>query len=144
MSPPQPELETDLLFVYGTLRRGRALHHHLKRLGAEFIAIGKAQAELFDLGKHPGARGSARAGKLVTGEIYRLQNAGNTFRVLDHLEGISAQSPEKCLFQRATTEVTRLNGEFLLTWIYWLNARAPRARRLPGGNPWTQTQGGGP
>ena len=57
MSPPQPELETDLLFVYGTLRRGRALHHHLKRLGAEFIAIGKAQAELFDLGKHPGARG---------------------------------------------------------------------------------------
>jgi len=36
------ELDTDFLFVYGTLRRGFALHHHLRRMGVErdgFVAL---------------------------------------------------------------------------------------------------------
>ena len=43
-----PELDADVLSVYGTLRCGFALHHHLRRLGAEFVTAGKVQAELFD------------------------------------------------------------------------------------------------
>jgi gamma-glutamylcyclotransferase (GGCT)/AIG2-like uncharacterized protein YtfP len=46
-----PELDTDFLFVCGTLRRGCVLHHHLRRMGAEFVASGNVQGELFDLGR---------------------------------------------------------------------------------------------
>ena len=124
-----PELDTDLLFVYGTLRRGFALHHHLKRMGARFVAKGKVGAELFVLGRFPGARKSTRPGKIVAGEVYRLRLAESALKVLDQLEGISPEAPEKCLFQRATTEVTLPNGERRVAWIYWLKKNASARRR---------------
>jgi gamma-glutamylcyclotransferase (GGCT)/AIG2-like uncharacterized protein YtfP len=119
-----PELDTDFLFVYGTLRRGFALHHHLRGMGAEFVAAGEVQAELFDLGKFPGARKSAHPGKRVQGELYRLRRAANALKVLDQVEGFSPQNPEKSLFQRATTEVVLPIGERRVARIYWLNERA--------------------
>jgi len=119
MTDSSPELETDLLFVYGTLRRGFPLHHHLKRLGAGFVVTGKVQAELFDLGKFPGARKSTKPGKTVQGELYRLRRPESALKVLDKVEGFSPRNPEKSLFQRATTEVILPNGELRLAWIYW-------------------------
>jgi len=124
-----PELDTDLLFVYGTLRRGYALHHHLKRMGAELVATGNVQAELFDLGKFPGARKSTKPGKIVEGEVYRLRRAKSVLKVLDQVEGFSPRTPEKSLFQRATTEVALPNGERRVAWIYWLNKRASARAR---------------
>jgi gamma-glutamylcyclotransferase (GGCT)/AIG2-like uncharacterized protein YtfP len=116
-SSPQPG--TDLLFVYGTLRRGCTLHHHLKRLGAAFVATGKVQAELLELGEFPGARKSSKPGKIVEGEIYRLRGVVNALKVLDQVEGFSPRVPERSRFQRAMTEVTLPNGEQRLAWIYW-------------------------
>jgi gamma-glutamylcyclotransferase (GGCT)/AIG2-like uncharacterized protein YtfP len=116
--------KADLLFVYGTLRRGFALHHHLRRMGAEFVATGRVQAELVDLGKFPGARKSARPGRIVAGEVYRLRHAESALKVLDQVEGFSPRSPERSLFQRATTELVLPNGERQVAWIYWLNERA--------------------
>ena len=129
------ELDTDFLFVYGTLRRGFALHRHIVRMGAEFVAAGKVQAELFDLGEFPGARKSTKPGKTVQGELYRLRRAENALKVLDQVEGFSPQVPERSLFQRATTEVVLPNGERRVAWIYWLNERARvggRAARKSG------------
>ena len=130
-----PELDSDLLFVYGTLRRGFALHHHLKRMGAEFVATGRVQAKLFDLGKFPGARKSTQPGRIIEGEVYRLRHAGNALKVLDQVEGFSPRTPEKSLFQRATTDIFLPNGERLVAWIYWLNERASaRGRQISSGN----------
>ena len=125
-----PELHTDFLFVYGTLRRGFALHHHLVRMGAEFVGPGVVQAELFDLGKFPGARKSTRPGRVVAGEVYRLRQAEKAVKVLDHMEGFSPQTAEKSLFQRATTEVVLPNGKRRVAWIYWLNERASARHRV--------------
>jgi len=116
-SSPQPG--TDLLFVYGTLRRGCTLHHHLKRLGAAFVAAGKVQAELFGLGDFPGARKSRKPGKTIEGELYRLHGVEKSLKVLDKVERFSPRNPEKSLFQRATTDVTLPNGEQRSAWIYW-------------------------
>jgi gamma-glutamylcyclotransferase (GGCT)/AIG2-like uncharacterized protein YtfP len=116
--------KADLLFVYGTLRRGFALHHHLRRLGVEFVARGKVQAELFNSGKFPGARKSTKPGKIVKGEVYRLRREEGALKVLDQVEGFSPRTREKSLFQRATTEVALPNGERRVAWIYWLNKRA--------------------
>jgi gamma-glutamylcyclotransferase (GGCT)/AIG2-like uncharacterized protein YtfP len=127
-----PELDIDLLFVYGALRRGCALHHHLRRMGAEFVATGKVQAELYDSGKFPGARKSSKPGKVLAGEVYRLRQAEKALKILDHAEGFSPQTAAKSLFQRATTEVVLPDGERRLAWIYWLNERA--SARKQGAN----------
>jgi len=119
MIEPSPELDTDLLFVYGTLRRGFPLHHHLRRMGAEFVARGNVQGELFDFGKFPGARKSTKPGKTVEGELYRLRRPEKALKVLDQVEGFLPRTPEKSLFQRAMTEVVLPNGERRLAWIYW-------------------------
>jgi gamma-glutamylcyclotransferase (GGCT)/AIG2-like uncharacterized protein YtfP len=113
------ELDTDFLFVYGALRGGFPLHHHLRRMGAEFVAAGKVQAELFDLGKFPGARKPTKPWKIVEGEVYRLRRAVNALKVLDQVEGFSPRAPEKSFFQRATTEVVLPNGGRRVAWIYW-------------------------
>jgi gamma-glutamylcyclotransferase (GGCT)/AIG2-like uncharacterized protein YtfP len=130
MDDPSPKPAPDLLFVYGTLRRGFRLHHDLKRLGAQFVGNGEVQAEIFDLGEFPGARASAKPGKTLAGELYRLHKVENTLKVLDQVEGFSPRNPEKGVFQRGTTEVTLPNGERRLAWIYWYRWRCPRSRVL--------------
>ena len=122
-----PEPATDFLFVYGTLRRGFRLHHHLKRLGAHFVANGKVQAVSFDLGEFPGARPSTKPARTIEGELYRLHKVENTLGVLDQVEGFFPRNPGRSLFQRATTTVFLPNGQQRLAWIYWWNLGA-RAR----------------
>jgi len=100
-------------------------------MGAEFVATGEVQAELYDFGKFRGARKSTKPGKVVAGEVYRLRQAEKALKVLDQVEGFSPQTAEKSLFQRATTEVVLPNGERRVAWIYWLNERASARRRVP-------------
>jgi len=123
MIASSPERTPDLLFVYGALRRGFRLHHHLKRLGAQFVAAAKVQAEIFDLGEFPGARQSTNPGKTVEGELFRLHKVENTLRVLDQVEGISTRNPDRGLFERGTVEVALPNGERRQAWIYWFRRR---------------------
>jgi len=120
MIASSPERTPDLLFVYGTLRRGFRFHHYLKRIAARYVTSGKVQAELFDLGEFPGARPSTRPGEIVAGELYRFHNVDNALKVLDQVEGFSPQTPDKGLFRRGTAEVQLPNGERRLAWIYWL------------------------
>jgi gamma-glutamylcyclotransferase (GGCT)/AIG2-like uncharacterized protein YtfP len=123
MAEQFPRFDTSFLFVYGALRRGFPLHHHLRRLGAIFVGVGKVRAEILKLGKFPGARRSDTAAKTVAGEVYRLGNAAKALKVLDQVEGFSPQSPQRAMFQRAMTEVTAPNGERRLASIYWLHDR---------------------
>jgi len=110
---------TDLLFVYGSLRRGFPLHHHLSRLRAEFVGRGSVQGVASNLGKFPGARNSSKPWTRLAGELYRLHQVENALKILDQVEGFSPRTPGKGLFQRATAEVVLLNKEQRLAWIYW-------------------------
>ena len=130
MTESSTKLDRDLLFVYGTLRRGFRLHHHLKRMGAVFVATGRVQAELFDLGELPGARISAKPGRTVEGELYRLNRLESTLKVLDRVEGYLPRNPERSLFERGTAEVTLPNGARRAACIYWLKrGTGPRVPR---------------
>ena len=124
MKASSPEPARDLLFVYGTLRRGFRLHHHLKRLGARFVANGRVQAELLDLAEFPGARPSTKLGKTVEGELYHLHQVETALRVLDQVEGFFPQNTGRSLFHRATTRVFLPNGQHHLAWVYWWNLGA--------------------
>ena len=60
---------TGLLFAYGTLMRGLALHRLLEGR-ARFLGEGTVAGRLYDLGRYPAAvpEGSG----LVQGEVYRV------------------------------------------------------------------------
>jgi len=121
---PKPERATEChrLFVYGTLRRGFELHHHLRRLGARFRAEAKVGAERIDRGRFPGARPTGRKGKWVRGELFELGQPARDLKVLDEVEGFIPQASSRSLFVRATTEVMLPDGSRDRAWIYWLGA----------------------
>jgi gamma-glutamylcyclotransferase (GGCT)/AIG2-like uncharacterized protein YtfP len=80
---PQPmEPSCDLLFVYGTLKRGLANHHQLG--GACFVADARMEGvDLHDLGPFP----MAIAGEgFADGELYRVD--GEQLARLDRFEGV--------------------------------------------------------
>jgi gamma-glutamylcyclotransferase (GGCT)/AIG2-like uncharacterized protein YtfP len=119
---------TNLLFVYGTLRRGFCRHHTLRRLRAKSAGRGTIRAKLFNLGEFPGARPSGLASALVVGELYALPEAGQAFRILDAVEGIRTHAPERSLFKRETVDITLADKRRVTAWVYFLN-RGLRARR---------------
>ena len=110
------------LFVYGTLRRGFRLHHHLARLGAQFESEAKVVGELFDLGSYPGAKPAPSDGKWIFGEIYGLRKVSATLAELDDVEQFLPGAPERSLFVRSQVQALLLDGIIQTTWIYWLAA----------------------
>ena len=124
-----------LLFVYGTLRRGLRLHHHLERLGACFQAEAKVAAELFDLGTYPGACPASGNGKWVSGELFLLADPSRDLEVLDEVEEFIPSAPERSQFVRTFAEVVLMDGTRECAWVYWLGVRARAGRRrISGGN----------
>ncbi|MBI1941497.1 MAG: gamma-glutamylcyclotransferase, partial [Acidobacteria bacterium] len=111
----------DLLFVYGTLRRGFSRHKILRRLGAKSAGRGSIRAELFDLGEYPGAKPFARLSARVVGELYAVPDREGAFKVLDATEGFQPHAPESSLFRRETVEVTLHNMRRVVAWVYWLS-----------------------
>jgi gamma-glutamylcyclotransferase (GGCT)/AIG2-like uncharacterized protein YtfP len=105
-----------LLFVYGTLMRGYALHPVLAR-GATLVGEGRTPGVLLDLGAYPGlVEGAGR----VKGEVYRLDDA-ELLVTLDVEEGYN--------FERRRTTVTLTDGRRVRAWFY--RYRGPRERAVP-------------
>jgi gamma-glutamylcyclotransferase (GGCT)/AIG2-like uncharacterized protein YtfP len=133
---PAPEVETelDLLFVYGSLRKGGALHPYLQGPGAALVQEGVTNGVLFDLGAFPGAQKSTRENEFVQGEVYKLRNPARALGILDEVEGYRPHAPSASLFLRETVEVRLRNGEKIRAWIYWLNRWMGATRRIPSGD----------
>jgi gamma-glutamylcyclotransferase (GGCT)/AIG2-like uncharacterized protein YtfP len=110
------------LFVYGTLRRGFELHHHLVRLGARFLTEAKVAAVLIVRQRYPGARPSRQNGSWVRGELFQLRRPARDLRVLDRVEGFIPAAPQRSEFARAKVEVVLITGVRRQAWIYWLGA----------------------
>ena len=131
MAPtPDTASASSLLFVYGTLRRGSYLDHHLVRLGAKSRGRGKVAGELFDLGCYPGARPSAQKGKWIRGEMYELPRPESDLRVLDRVEGFNPRARVPREFARELVNVAMESRETRRAWIYWLKRPVPCGRRI--------------
>ncbi len=78
-------METRLLFIYGTLKRGGSNHVYMR--GQRFVAEASTAAHyrLHDMGGYPGMV-SAENGLSITGEIWEVDAEGLTR--LDELEDI--------------------------------------------------------
>lgn len=104
-----------LVFVYGTLKRGGALHGAM----AEGQYIGEFHTtnnfRLYDLGMFP-AVVQHDGGGVVYGEVYRVDY--DTLTWLDVVEGV-----DRGTYERREIEVTDSEGAKLLAFIYlWRDA----------------------
>jgi pyruvate carboxylase len=124
----------DLLFVYGSLRRGFELHGVLAGLGARHVGKGSVGGRLFDLGHYCGAEPSTAAADRVHGEVYRLANPERALRVLDRAEGLRLDAPAESPYQREAVAVTLQNGTTAQAWVYWLASWPGPKRRVASGD----------
>lgn len=106
----------NILFVYGTLRRGFDNEHaKLLRAIAEFAGEAQVRGRIYRVGWYPGfvfAEDGAEDG-FVRGELYRLHDPERTLAALDEYEGGD--------FERVEIE-----AQGAPAWIY-------RIRRVPEG-----------
>lgn len=112
---------SELLFAYGTLMRGYALHAVLARQ-ATAVGTGTVRGRLVDLGRYPGL--TAGAGR-VLGEVYRLDDP-ELLPILDREEGYN--------FVRRRAVVTLAGGRRVRAWLYRYRGPHERAVPIPDGD----------
>mgnify|MGYP003578955254 CR=1 FL=1 len=113
-------MSSDLLFVYGTLRRDSPTGAHQKYLtGAEFIAHAQVYGKLYRVSYYPALVLEENPDDVhrVSGEVYKLANA-DQLSALDAYEECDYPALPDQEYQRKRHEVITTAGEKLQVWIY--------------------------
>lgn len=115
---------TQLVFVYGTLRRGEVNHHYLAT--AKFVAQWCTLPEyaLFDLGPYPAL---IKGQQSIQGELYWINR--HTLAELDELEDVPVE------YRRE-----RIETPFGLAWVYLFQNDRELSVLIPSGD-WCQRGG---
>jgi gamma-glutamylcyclotransferase (GGCT)/AIG2-like uncharacterized protein YtfP len=100
-------MDKDLVFVYGTLRRGgvRAMPEIFP--GSKFVGDAKVSGRLYDLGAYPGLL-LDESGSPVAGEVYEVDE--ETLSKLDEIEASSH-------YVRKRVEVSVVDDR-MTCWVY--------------------------
>lgn len=117
-----------LLFVYGTLKRGGALHHELVTHQARFIGLAKIQGELFHIRGKPWAGAfPTTAHDYVHGELFKMSKPSETLKRLDEVEDC-----KHGLFRRKLVDAWVGNRK-IKAWVYFFNREEEKAARIASG-----------
>jgi gamma-glutamylaminecyclotransferase len=114
-------MASSVVFVYGSLKRGYALHHLLR--SAEYLGPASTQPlyRLFDLGSYPGLV-EWPEGLEIQGELYSV--TPDVLQRLDHAEGVAeglyARRP--VLLQSATGQLQAATGQPSAEAWFWLGS----------------------
>jgi gamma-glutamylcyclotransferase (GGCT)/AIG2-like uncharacterized protein YtfP len=120
----QPDGE--LVFVYGTLKRGGRYHEVMASAGGSFLGTARITGRLVSLGDYPGL---LPGDGIVRGEVYRVP--ASHLHVLDRLEDWDPLDPAGSEYERRWTPLD--DGPVASAWVYWYNP----ARLPPGFEPLT-------
>lgn len=127
---PSPQL----VFVYGTLRRGGS--NHFRMAGAEFIAAGTITGRMYRIDWYPGLV-LDDAGDEIHGEVYSV--TPEQLSTLDIFEGLSAGEIEGSEYRRVQTTVVQQDSQTLTAWVWeWLGF-TDEGQRLADGD-WLKTE----
>jgi gamma-glutamylaminecyclotransferase len=119
--------EKELVFVYGTLRRGGSNAFRME--GAVFCGEARVEGELHAITWYPGLTLKAGAGWVI-GEVYQV--GPEQMRALDEFEGLSAGEVEGSEYRRVRVPVL-LNGEMVPAWVYeWKGPVEPGKKVVSG------------
>lgn len=125
-------MQSDLLFVYGTLLDKDNEFGAYLSANSEFYADGRVRGRLYDLGEYPAAITDENAPGFVYGKIYRLLNAPVTIGILDDYEGIGNDYPEPHEYLRALKSIETDNGD-ILCWMYLYNLDINNLKQITSG-----------
>ncbi|WOI56412.1 gamma-glutamylcyclotransferase family protein [Palleronia sp. LCG004] len=119
----------DLVFVYGTLRRGFINNEATLafRGGAEFIAEGWVPGLLYSTGWYPALIEEGPGS--VKGEVWRLTTTG-VMAILDDYEGLMDEPAE---YERVRREVQTDQGP-MEAWLYLYIDRVDPVQLIPSGD----------
>lgn len=134
-----------LLFVYGTLRKGS--NHAMQRVLAQhsqYFGDGQIDAELFDLGSYPGIMLHPIGYRRTLGDLIAL-NSGEEMEILallDEYEGCGPYDPEPHEYRRQRVRITNSHGDNVEAWAYVLQTLPSTAVLIPSGDflAWRQNQ----
>lgn len=116
MPAPLSTYRTDLLFVYGTLRRAarNPFANQLHRTST-FVGDATLPGRLYRVSWYPAAVHDPTADTFVAGEVFRLHDPARLLADLDDYEDVPSG-----LYVRQALPVTLL-GQTLTAWVYLYN-----------------------
>jgi gamma-glutamylcyclotransferase (GGCT)/AIG2-like uncharacterized protein YtfP len=111
------------LFVYGSLRQGfqNPVFDYIRN-HFTFVANGKVEGALYDLGDFPAA--VPNKSTTIIGELYKAKSEDDFYWAitqLDDYEGLNPVEGEIALYKRELTPVSHDETE-TAAWIYWYNS----------------------
>ncbi len=123
-----PDTGSELVFVYGTLRRGGS--NAFRMDGAEFVGPATVRGVLYRISWYPGLvlDGDGR----VCGEVYRV--GPELLRALDDFEGLAAGEIEGSEYRRVRVEALAGDGEELEVWVYEWKGAFDENERIQSGD----------
>lgn len=124
------------LFVYGSLRRGfqHPVFDYIKN-HFTFVADGKVDGLLYDLGTYPAAI-PATDGKGLVGELFVAKSEEDfewAISQLDDYEGLNPEADETSIYRREAVTVHH-NGIQTQAWIYWYNGAVEDKQVIESGD----------
>jgi gamma-glutamylcyclotransferase (GGCT)/AIG2-like uncharacterized protein YtfP len=115
-------MNSDLLFVYGTLMRG--FDHPMAKLlsrSADFVGEAQCRGRLYRIKHYPGLLLSDDPGDVVFGELYRLRARDALLREFDMYEACGEGFAEPTEYVRQMLPVTLDDGAVSEAWTYVYN-----------------------
>jgi len=122
---PDPQL----VFVYGTLRRGGSNHFRME--GADFISPGTVTGMLYRIGWYPGLV-LDEAGDEIHGEVFSV--GPELLAALDVFEGISAGEVDGSEYRRVHVTVMQRNSQPINAWVWEWLGQTDESQRLKDGD----------
>ncbi|HVJ46525.1 MAG TPA: gamma-glutamylcyclotransferase family protein [Luteolibacter sp.] len=105
----------ELVFVYGTLRRGGS--NHFRMSGADFVTAGVVLGKIYRIDWYPGLV-LGNEGR-VKGEVFSVDAA--QLLELDAFEGLSAGEVEGSEYRRVKADIFTEDGKMIGAWVWeWL------------------------
>jgi gamma-glutamylcyclotransferase (GGCT)/AIG2-like uncharacterized protein YtfP len=122
-------MNSDRLFVYGTLMRG--FDHPMAQLlsrSADFLGAARCQGRLYLVKHYPGLVLSDDPTDIVFGQLFRLRQPAELLREFDMYEACGESFAEPTEYLRRMLPVTRDDGNSeAWTYVYnWPVAHLPR------------------
>lgn len=115
-------MNTDLLFVYGTLRRDTDSEmYRLLAKYAEFVSDGTYQGRLYKIDYYPGVVPSDNPDERVMGEIFALREPETVLTKLDQYEECGSGFPDPTEYVRRSETILLKDGTECRAWVYIYN-----------------------
>jgi gamma-glutamylcyclotransferase (GGCT)/AIG2-like uncharacterized protein YtfP len=125
---------SELIFVYGTLRKQISLNmHHLIAGHSEYFSNGTLRGTLYDVCGYPGAIESSDANDKVLGELYKMLDRKRVLALLDDYEECSERFPKPHEYSRKQLSIELLDGGSVVAWVYLYNHDVSKLQQIiPG------------